>query len=73
MAASVGAVVRNLSTTTAVTVALGTSLTAVLAPGGVVYGTNPSAAGWTANTLTLTNSGGSAVDVEIHLIGVRAT
>lgn len=67
------AVVRNLSTTTAVTVALGTSLTAVLAPGGVVYGTNPSAAGWTANTLTLTNSGGSAVDVEIHLIGVRAT
>lgn len=65
--------IRNLSTTTAVTVAMGTSLTAVLAPGGVVYAVNPSAAGWTAASLTLTNGGGSAVDVEIHLVGVKAT
>lgn len=65
--------IRNLSTTTAVTVAMGTSLTAVLAPGGVVYATNPSAAGWAEDDLTITNAGGSAVDVEIHLVGVKAT
>lgn len=65
--------IRNLSTTTAVTVAMGTSLTAVLAPGGVVCATNPSAAGWAEDDLTITNAGGSAVDVEIHLVGVKAT
>ena len=66
-------VARNLSATTAVTVAMGTSLTAVLAPGGVVYATNPSAAGWAESTLTITNGGAAAVDVEIHLVGVKAT
>lgn len=65
--------IRNLSTTTAVTVAMGTSLTAVLAPGGVVYATNPSAAGWAEDELTITNGGAAAVDVEIHLVGVKAT
>lgn len=65
--------IRNLSATTAVTVAMGTSLTAVLAAGGVVYATNPTAAAWAAATLTLTNGGASAVDVEIHLVGVKAT
>jgi len=65
--------IRNLSTTTAVTVAMGTSLTAVLAAGGVVYATNPSAAGWAEDDLTLTNGGASAVDVEIHVVGVKAT
>jgi methylthioribose-1-phosphate isomerase len=67
------ALLRNLSATTAVTVALGTSLTAVLAPGGVVYATNPSAAGWAEDDLTITNAGAAAVDVEIHLVGVKAT
>ena len=67
------ALLRNLSATTAVTVALGTSLTAVLAPGGVVYATNPSAAGWAEDALTITNAGAAAVDVEIHLVGVKAT
>lgn len=66
-------VARNLSATTAVTVSMGTSLTAVLAPGGVVYATNPSAAGWAESTLTITNGGAAAVDVEIHLVGVKAT
>lgn len=66
-------VLRNLSTATAVTVAMGTSLTAVLAPGGVVYATNPSAAGWAESTLTITNGGAAAVDVEINLVGVKAT
>ena len=66
-------VARNLSATTAVTVAMGTGLTAVLAPGGVVYATNPSAAGWAESTLTITNGGAAAVDVEIHLVGVKAT
>ena len=65
--------IRNLSTTTAVTVAMGTSLTAVLAPGGVVYATNPSAAGWAESSLTITNGGAAAVDVEIHLVGVKET
>jgi hypothetical protein len=72
MASQKVVVVRNLSAT-AISVALGTSLTATLAAGGVVYGTNPSAAGWAETSLTLTNAGGAAVDVEIHLVGVKAT
>jgi hypothetical protein len=39
----------------------------------VVYATNPSAAGWAEDDLTLTNGGASAVDVEIHVVGVKAT
>jgi hypothetical protein len=66
-------VLRNLSATTAVSVAMGTSLTAVLAAGGVVYATNPTAAGWAEDDLTITNAGGAAVDVEIHICGVKAT
>lgn len=62
---------RNTSTTTAVTVALGTSVSANLGPGGVVYATRP-AAGWAATTLTITNGGASAVDVELYLVGVKA-
>lgn len=62
---------RNLSTTTAVTVALGTAVTASLGPGGVVYATRP-ATGWAATTLTITNAGAAAADVELYLVGVKA-
>jgi hypothetical protein len=64
--------IRNLSATGAVTVAMGTSLTALLGPGGVLYATKPDATGWGEDDLTITNAGGAAVDVEIHLVGVKA-
>jgi hypothetical protein len=63
--------VRNLSTTISVTVALGSLVTAALGPEGVLYVTRP-ATGWAAATLTIQNAGASAADVEIYLVGVKA-
>jgi hypothetical protein len=64
---------RNRSATVSVSVAMGTSLTALLGPGGVLCATKPDATGWGEDDLTITNAGGAAVDVEIHLVGVKAT
>ena len=63
--------VRNRSTTTGITVALGTSVTAALNAGGVVLATS-TAAGWSETSLTLTNAGAAAVAVEVYLVGVKA-
>ena len=63
--------VRNRSTTTGITVALGTSVTATLNAGGFVLAT-ATAAGWREGSLTLTNAGGSAVSVEVYIAGVKA-
>lgn len=63
--------VRNRSTTTGLTVALGTSVTATLNAGGVVLATS-TAAGWSETTLTLTNAGAASVAVEVYIAGVKA-
>lgn len=63
--------VRNRSTATAVSVALGTAVTASVGPEGTLYVTQPGT-GWAASTLTLANAGGSAADVELYLVGVKA-
>jgi hypothetical protein len=63
--------VRNLSPDVAVAAALGTSVTAALDPGGVLYATSTDS-GWAETTLTLTNAGGDDADVEIILAGVQA-
>lgn len=63
--------VRNRSTTTGVTVALGTSVTATLNAGGVVLATS-TAAGWSETSLTLTNAGAASVAVEVYIAGVKA-
>jgi len=72
LAAQKVVIVRNRSTTITVSVAMGTSLTATLGPGGVVYATKTDAAGWAEATLTLTNAGGSAADIELYLVGNKA-
>jgi len=61
--------VRNRSTTIGVAVALGTAVTADLDPGGIVLATS-TATGWSEDELTLTNAGGSAVSVEVYLVGL---
>lgn len=63
--------VRNRSTTTGITVALGTSVTAALNAGGVLLAT-ATAAGWQEGSLTITNAGASAVAVEVYIAGVKA-
>lgn len=63
--------VRNRSTTLGLAVALGTSVTADLDPGGLVMATS-TATGWSETELTLTNAGASAVSVEVYLVGVKA-
>lgn len=63
--------VRNRSTTRTVAVALGTAVTASVGPEGTLYVTQPGT-GWTESTLTLTNAGGTAADVEVYLVGVKA-
>lgn len=72
MAAQKVVIVRNRSETVAVSVAMGTSLTATLGPGGLVYATKTDAAGWAETSLTLANAGGTAADIEIYLVGVKA-
>jgi len=63
--------IRNLSPDVAVSAALGTSVTAALDPGGVLYATSTDS-GWAETTLTLINGGGDDADVEIILAGVQA-
>jgi hypothetical protein len=63
--------VRHREGTVPVEVELGTSLTATLDPGGVLYATS-TATGWAETGLTFTNSGASAVDVEVYIAGVKA-
>lgn len=63
--------VRNRSATIGLTVALGTSVTSALNPGGFVLAAS-TAAGWSETTLTLTNAGASAVSVEVYIAGVKA-
>jgi hypothetical protein len=62
--------VRNLSPDVAITAELGTSVTATLDPGGVLYATSTES-GWAEATLTLTNGGGDDADVEVILAGVQ--
>lgn len=62
--------IRNRSETAAVTVALGTSVTGSLDPLGVLYATSMET-GWAEATLTITNAGASAADVEVYLAGVQ--
>jgi hypothetical protein len=52
---------------------MGTVLTATLGPQGVVYATKPDATGWAATSLTLTNTGGTAADIELYLVGTKAS
>jgi hypothetical protein len=62
--------IRNRSTTLGLTIALGTSATAALNPGGMVLATS-TANGWAETALTLANAGGSSVSVEVYLVGVK--
>lgn len=64
--------IRNLSPDVVVTAELGTSVTAALDPGGVLYATSTDS-GWAESTLTLTNGGGDDAEVEVILAGVQAT
>lgn len=63
--------VRNRSETASVTVALGTSVTGSLDPLGVLYATSTDG-GWAETTLTITNTGAAAADVELYLAGVKS-
>jgi hypothetical protein len=63
--------VRHREGTDPIGVDLGSSVTATLDPGGVVYATS-TATGWAEATLAFTNSGTSAVDVEVYIAGVKA-
>lgn len=65
--------VRNASATKTLTIAMGTSLTATLGPGGVLYAARPDATAWAEDSLTIANTAGAAADAEIHICGVKAT
>jgi hypothetical protein len=60
---------RVTSASGSIDLALGTSVTATILAGNVLYATALTS-GWADASLTLDNTGGTAVDIEIHLIGV---
>jgi len=62
--------VRNPSSST-VAVELGTSVTGLIEPGGLLLAVS-TVAGWAEATLTLTNLDAAAADVEVYLVGVQS-
>jgi len=72
LAATKVLVARNRSTTATVALAMNTHVTATLGPEGTVYATKTDATGWAATSITLTNAGGTAADIELYLVGNKA-
>lgn len=65
-------IARNRSTTATVSLAMNAHVTATLGPEGTVYATKTDATGWAATSITLTNAGATAADVELYLVGNKA-
>ena len=72
MAATKVLIARNRSTTATVALAMNSHVTATLGPDGVVYATKTDATGWAATSITLTNAGATAADIELYLVGNKA-
>lgn len=65
-------IARNRSTTATVSLAMNAHVTATLGPEGLVYATKTDATGWAATSITLTNAGATAADIELYLVGEKA-
>jgi hypothetical protein len=61
--------IRVTSAAGSADVALGTSVTGTVAAANVLYATSLSA-GWAESSLSIENTGATAIDVEVHLLGV---
>lgn len=72
LAATKVLIARNRSTASTVALAMNAHVTATLGPEGTVYATKADAAGWAATTITLTNAGATAADIELYLVGNKA-